>query len=289
MAQVTRSEQADDRAVLAEIPYIAGGLERVEIFFDRQVQDFAVEPHRVAIHDMRGIDPVLDREGFTFVHWPSQVVRHRWHELVEQNAGPRETMPQVNVDYLAELLPLIEQVAVGAREVFAQYGTITVRFSARAAERSWMGTSAFAHFDFEASEMDKLLADTLALTGRGVRPFARQVLFQTWRGITPPPQDEPLTLCDGRTVAAGDVIPMDFHGPQGSRNAFVRSRACRFNPAHRWYYLKDQTVDEVLLFKGFDSASPAAGNAMHTAFHNAGLTNGVPRGSIECRFIALYD
>ncbi|HEX7710754.1 MAG TPA: CmcJ/NvfI family oxidoreductase [Sphingomonadaceae bacterium] len=289
MTEQAVRDAAGDSAILAHIPYVDTKSDRIELRYDRRDFDFAVERHRVAVGNMRALAPRLDREGFTFVRWPSEVVKHRWQELVTENAVPREDIAPVNADYLAELLPLIEQVGAGAREVFAQYGTITVRFSSRASERSWMSTAAFAHLDFEKSAMDRLLADTLMLTGREVKPFSRQVLYQTWRVITDPPQDEPLALCDGRTVAADDVIPMDFFGPPGSRNEFIRSRACRFSPTHRWYYLPEQTTEEVLLFKGFDSNSPDAGNAMHTAFHNAALESPVPRGSIECRFIALYD
>lgn len=281
----------DPEWIEAEIPYVDTGFDRVEIRYDERDYKFAVEPRRVTIRNMRALPsaPSLEREGFAYAWWPSAVVADRRNELIRENSAPREDLAPVNVDYLAELLPLIEQVSPGAREVFAQYGTITVRFSRRASERSWMSTSAFAHLDFEKSAMDKLLADTLELTSRAVAPFSRQVMYQTWRVITDPPQDEPLALCDGRTVAAGDLVPMDFHGPKGSRNEFVRSRACRFSPAHQWYYLAGHRPEEVLLFKGFDSSSPDAGNAMHTAFHDVTAAAAVPRGSIECRFIALYD
>lgn len=43
------------------------------------------------------------------------------------------------------------------------------------------------------------------------------------------------------------------------------------------------------MFKGFDSAYPDAMIAMHTTFDDTSVINPVPRGSIECRFIALYD
>lgn len=292
MAEVNTLESVDlNGAITGEIPYVQTDRDRVEIRFDRQDFDFAIERHALPVRDMRILQPPpsLDHEGFTFVHWPSEVVAHRRDELIRENASPREEMAPVNADYFAELLPLIEQLAPGAREVFAQHDTITVRFSSDASHKSWMSTSAFAHLDFEKSAIDRLLADTLALTGREVAPFSRQIMFQTWRVLTPPPQDEPLALCDGRSVADADVMPMDFHGPPGTRNAFIRSRACRFNPRHRWYFLAEQSVEEVLVFKGFDSASPDAGNAMHTAFRNRSVAAPVPRGSIECRFIALYD
>lgn len=276
--------------VNAEIPYVDATVDRIDIHYDRPAGDVAVERHCVPVHNGRLLSPrpSLDLEGFCLFDWPSAVVRDRREELIRENGNPHEGLAAVNAAYLDELLPLIEQLC-GAREVFAQYGTTTVRFSSRARERSWMSTSAFAHFDFEASAVDRLLADTLEITGRRVRPFRRQVLYQTWRVITDPPQDVPLALCDGRSVRSGDIIPMDFHGPAGSRNAYVKSRAGRFSPEHRWVYYPDMTPDEVLVFKGFDSEAPEGRTAMHTAFDDAAVTDAVPRGSIECRFIALYD
>lgn len=274
----------------AAIPYVSTDLDRVVISFEDRNYDFAVQAHDVPIRNGRlaASAPDLDCEGFALLHWPSRVVAERRDELIRENSQPREEMALVNADYLAELVPLIAELS-GAREVFAQYDTITVRFSKRASQRSWMSTAGFAHLDFERSEIDRLLAETIALTGREVRPFRRQILYQTWRVITDPPQDMPLALCDGRTVSETDVIPMDFHGPEGSRNEFVRSRACRFNPQHRWYYFPDMRPEEVLVFKGFDSDVPDARNAMHTAFDDMSVDSAVPRGSIECRFIALFD
>lgn len=285
------SDSATLYAALGDIAYIDASLDIVDVNFDNSDFSFATEIHKLPVRDMRALTPgpTLEREGFTFAHLPSDVVRNRREELVRENSAPREIMADVTRDYLAELLPLIRQLAPGAREVFAQYDTITVRFSSASREQGWMGTSAFAHFDFEASDVDRLLRDTLELTGREIAPFSRQVLVQTWRGITEAPQDEPLILCDGRTVSEDDCIPMIFHGPEGSRNELVKSRAGRFRATHQWYYLSDMTPDEILIFKGFDSASPEAGNAMHTAFRDKSLANPIPRGSIECRFIALYD
>lgn len=277
-------------AIIATIPYVSTALDSVVIHYAEPNSDFAVQAHQVTMRNGRLAQPApdLDREGFAIVHWPSEVVLTRRDELIRENSQPREEMARVNADYLAELVPLISELS-GAREVFAQYDMITVRFSKRARERGWMGTAAFAHLDFERSEIDRLRTETIALTGRDVRPFRRQVLYQTWRVITQPPQDTPLTLCDGRTVSEADIIPMEFRGPKGSRNELVRSRACRFSPRHEWYYFPNMTPEEILVFKGFDSDVPDARNAMHTAFDDLSASDPVPRGSVECRFIALFD
>lgn len=139
----------------------------------------------------------------------------------------------------------IDPIATRRPAAPAQHGHasdhLTVRFSKRAAERGWMGTSAFAHLDFERSEIERLTRETLEITGRKIAPFRRQVLLQTWRVITSPPQDMPLAICDGRSVSTSEMIRMDFVGAKGSRNERVRSRACRFDRKHAWYYLPDMT------------------------------------------------
>ncbi|MBM7061026.1 hypothetical protein JQX08_09935 [Pseudomonas sp. UL073] len=275
----------------ADVPYVNTSRDRIVISFeDRDLSDFVVEQHRVRIRNAREVDEALsvDRQGFQLVTFPSKVVRERLDELIAENCAPSDVMGPVNIAYLAELEELMLELS-GAREVFAQYGTITVRFSKRAAHRSWMTTAQFAHLDFAKSDIDRLLRETLELTGRQVAPYRRYVMMQAWRVITPPPQDVPLAICDGRSVCNDDMIQMDFIGPKGSRNELVHSRGCRYSPDHEWYYFPNMTPDEVLIFKGFDSDCPDAMNAMHTAFDDSSAVGVIPRGSVECRFIALYD
>ncbi|MCU1785188.1 hypothetical protein NTD80_20805 [Pseudomonas sp. 13B_2.1_Bac1] len=277
--------------VEGEIPYVNTDRDRIVISYkQRELEGFIVEPHLVRIRDARATDEALsvERQGFQIVKWPSKVVQERLPELIEENRLPSEVMGPANLAYLAEMEPLMHEIC-GAREVFAQYGTVTVRFSKRAAARSWMTTAQFAHLDFAKTDIDRLLQETLELTGRKVAPFSRHVMMQAWRVLTPPPQDMPLAICDGRSVYKEDMVPLEFLGPEGSRNELVHSRGCLFSPRHEWYYFPNMTPDEVMIFKGFDSDCPDAMNAMHTAFDNTSVVDTVPRGSVECRFIALYD
>jgi hypothetical protein len=273
-----------------EIPYVRDHLDRVVIRFDQPGTEIPVQRQPVGIRDGRqSPEPLtLDKQGFTLARIPSRVVAEDRMALIQENSVPSETMGAVTTKYVEEMVPALRKLT-GARDLFPQYGMATVRFSNRAAWRGWMSTSAFAHLDFDRSEIDRQLQATLDITGRKVAPFRRQVLLQTWRVITAPPQDMPLTLCDGRSVGAAEIIPLDFHGPKGSRNEFVRSRACHYRPAHAWYYFPNMTPDEVILFKGFDSDLPDAGNAMHTTFDDTTVADAVPRGSVECRYIALFD
>lgn len=281
----------DNTAAQFDIPYVDTNLDRLVISFeDRDPNLIRVVNQRVPVQNGRhAAAPLsLDREGFLLEECPSIVVHERLDELVTENAAPRDDEPLINQVYAHEMLPMIQRLS-GAREVFAQFGTTTVRFSDRAARRSWLTTAAFAHMDFSPEQADSLVDDTCKLTGRTVAPYSRHVLYQTWRVLTDAPQDRPLALCDGRSATIADMVPMEFHGPAGTRNALIKSRAARYSPAHRWSYFPAMTRDEVLVFKGFDSAIPDSMNAMHTSFLDDSAVDPVPRGSVECRFIALYD
>ncbi|WP_156681197.1 CmcJ/NvfI family oxidoreductase [Sphingomonas profundi] len=279
-----------DEAITVEIPYIATAEREIIFSSDPARQNFVIEPHSVAMRNGRcSSEPLsLDVQGFMLARWPSHLIAERGGELIAENSRPSETMGPASLAYLEEVAPLIQSIS-GAREIVAQYGFLTMRFSSRSPVQGWMSTAAMAHLDFTPGEVDRQLAQTLKVTGRRVAPFSRLKVIQTWRVTTPPPQDKPLAICDGRTVSPRDMVSMEFRGPDGSRDASVRSRGCLHSPDHRWYYFPNMVPDEVLVFKGFDSAAPEAMNAMHTAFEDHTRSDAVPRGSIECRFFALYD
>ncbi|MEZ5929430.1 MAG: hypothetical protein R3C55_13245 [Parvularculaceae bacterium] len=64
-------------------------------------------------------------------------------------------------------------------------------------------------------------------------------------------------------------------------------RGVYFNPNNRWYNFPDMQEDEVIVFKGFDTALDDDFNPGHCTFANP--AGGIPLNSVECRFVALYD
>jgi hypothetical protein len=61
-----------------------------------------------------------------------------------------------------------------------------------------------------------------------------------------------------------------------------------YNPGHRWYYLSDQTPDEVTLIKCFDSDLDKARLTPHSAFHDSTSPPDAPqRQSIEVRALVF--
>lgn len=75
--------------------------------------------------------------------------------------------------------------------------------------------------------------------------------------------DWPLALCDGSTVSLqDDLVETDTvrRNYQGA-NMYMIHR-----DEHRWYFLRDQGIDEVLIFKQFDTNDTDAGGEADTFY-----------------------
>jgi len=276
------------KSISAEVPYLRSELEQVFVEFTARILgDDTVERRAVQIRNGRtgAQPPSLEREGFQIARWPSRVVRERMDELTAEK--PPLQMPQAYLDYWDDTIPLIQKLS-HARDVVPVHAS-TVRYSPRADKKKWMTPAGWAHLDYDPQEAEVQLKETLALAGREVRPFSRYVLYQGWRVLSDPPQDFPLAICDGRTVLASDIIPIDYHMNSGGRDVNYRSRGSHYNAQHQWWYFPDMTIDEMLVFKGFDSASADATNTLHVAFEDTTAENPVPRASLETRYFALFD
>ncbi len=136
-----------------------------------------------------------------------------------------------------------------------------------------------------------------------VRPngpgYKRFIISSFWRTYSPPPQDCPLALCDGRSVRADegtpntlwvvDRIPDDLFAPMDDANNPIAAAIFHHNPDHRCWYFSNMVADEALLFKFHDSDRSGAWRVPHTAFWDNSLPNAQPRESIECRSIAFFE
>jgi hypothetical protein len=246
-----------------------------------------LEGHEVPVHDMRAGDVAIDREGFMLARHASAVARQP--EMLETNLVAQSGLPPINQAYYDELLPLMHEIS-GAREVIPQATGLTVRFSARSQRQSWAGAAGFIHLDVTESSVRRFLDFSLAAAGRPIAPYSRFVLFQTWRAVSDPPQDNLLALCDRRSVSPADIALYDaVIGEKGTALETVEARSCRYSPDHRWWYAPAMGAEDVLVFVGYDSAAPDAAQPFHTGFDVPGLGDAAPRASLEARFFAFYD
>ena len=246
------------------------------------------EPHTVHIRDVRGhdVDP-LEEAGFAFIKHRSAVAEDP--AFFESNLEHQYDRTELNGRYEDELSAHLRDL-FGADQVFAQYSGLIARTSSRAKKRSWGDVAGFVHADFTEKSANQFLAWSRDANGFEHKPYSRFMLMQTWRVVSPGPQDTPLAICDSRTVPPEDTVLFDTRlGPEEQPGNFFEARFCKYRPDHEWYYLSDMEPDDVLLFTGFDGAAPRGWNAMHSAFDNPFGQDGPPRQSIEARFFVLWD
>ncbi|CAG1989500.1 unnamed protein product [Fusarium graminearum] len=85
-----------------------------------------------------------------------------------------------------------------------------------------------------------------------------------------------------------------WHNPPGVHGTFESDvLLIKANPKHKWYWISDQTPDEVLLMKIMDNesekdGSDIAGGVHHCLFHLPGTEKEEVRESIETKFIAFW-
>jgi len=118
----------------------------------------------------------------------------------------------------------------------------------------------------------------------------RFVYINAWRNITTDPiENNHLAVCDETSlVAPDDYLASDLFIP-GAR--LMQYGLSDHNAArHRWYYFPKMQMDEVLLFKQFDSDTALPGRmTFHTAFVDPTARPDAPeRQSIECRAFLFF-
>ena len=279
-----------DAAARATVNYFDPGLPRGRFdIVDPELNRMSFEAHEVSIQDMRRSSerPSLDREGFMLASHASRVARRP--EMADTNTVAQMGLPPINRAYYEELLPLILEIS-GAREVIPQATGLTVRFSARSKRQSWAGAAGFIHLDVTESSMARFLDFSLKAAERPIAPWRRVVLYQTWRTVSDPPQDNLLALADRGSIPTSDVVFYDaIIGGKDTALESVEARSCRHGPGHRWWYASDMGATDLLVFLGYDSADPGAVQPFHTGFDVPGHEDAAPRASLEARFFAFYD
>lgn len=270
---------ARPRTVEAEINYL-GPMDSMPYFYakDHDRDHMVLEPHRVEIADARQADPApgLEREGFT-------LVPHRSAVTDFEDADATATI------YAREVEALIREVT-GADHVVAR-GTV-LRFSRQQNRDAYVNSlpAGFVHVDTSRESFARFAAMNLGdHPDRDSLLAGRYVGFNIWRVLTPPPQDLPLAICAANSVTEADRVTGEARVDGVGIDEFrFGSSLYRANPRHRWYYYRDMTPDEALIFKQFDTADPAIVGVPHVAFADSSAGNPVPRASAEIRAYAYW-
>jgi hypothetical protein len=275
-------------AVKAQLSYFASGDNRPEVRVYPPGSGIAtVRPastqHLVSISDARPIvnDLRLDEQGFELHSRPSGFANFYDETAVRER-------------YYPEVQAVVRGITGATAVIVFDHN---VRSAARAA-RGEVGVRVpvdQVHNDYTEQSGPKRKQEILEEAGRSDLSNRRVAFVNLWRPIVGPVWDNPLTVCDARSVFPEDLVATDIHHfgeddltvPRHSGQIY----SVRYNPAHRWFYVSQMRPDEFLLLKCYDSRTDGRARFMpHTGFRNPDCPSEfVPRESIEARTLVVFD
>ncbi|KAG9314890.1 hypothetical protein JVU11DRAFT_3992 [Chiua virens] len=232
-----------------------------------------VEPHPVVIHDARGKQEGFGLEitGFEWKTYPSG----------EKTFYDEERIKKV---YYPEVEKLLME-HVGAKKVIIFDHTVR-RKPLPGEDEKERGPLHFAHCD-QTPEAAKHRVEALCPDEAEKLLKGRYQVINVWRPIDNPVAHNPLALADFRTLNVDtDLIQMKLIMANGLE---IMLYGIKNNPSQKWYYLSDQTPDEVTIFKCFDSDFSKPWVTPHSAFPDKTSPPDAPaRQSIEVRAMIFY-
>jgi hypothetical protein len=118
----------------------------------------------------------------------------------------------------------------------------------------------------------------------------RLIVVNTWRSVGPEPlRRYPLAVADRRSVNRS-CLSRNLIGrvPSGQPRGGIEIYSARYEAGHQWYYYPEMTAEEVLLWKGYDSAEVPLRPTLHTSFEDACTpVDAGERNSVEVRVLCL--
>ncbi|MEO6041126.1 MAG: CmcJ/NvfI family oxidoreductase [Croceibacterium sp.] len=255
--------------------------------------------HRVIVRDAMPIRDhfELDVHGFRIAVQPTAVAD--FHDKAEvERVYEREVERHV-------------QALTGADQVVARGWMI--RTSADLAEIAQEKTENYqhtggvqppageAHVDLNTATANRMAAATYNKHFPGGPGYKRFLVSSYWRTFSPPPQDVPLAICDGRSSFAGeeksntlfvvDEFPEGeaLTAPVADEDTMIAASIFSHSPQMRWWYFSNMTRDDALLFKFHDSDHSRTWRCPHTAFRDPSFAPANVRESIEVRSLAFWE
>ncbi|TFK90990.1 hypothetical protein K466DRAFT_483666 [Polyporus arcularius HHB13444] len=231
----------------------------------------ALESQPAIVHDVRGREAefTLDIQGLQFIHFPSAETDFVDDEIIKTK-------------YYAEVESLLKR-ETGAKRVHIFDHIIRRSADPKDQRPGLHGPAEGVHIDqaYEASIQrvkDHLPEDADRLLESRVR------IINVWRPIQNPVAHKPLGVADWGTLDPKDLVPIELVYPHRTGTTF----GVAYNPGLKWYFLADQTADEVTLLKIYDSREDVARLTPHSAFLDATSPKDAPqRQSIEVRALVF--
>jgi hypothetical protein len=302
MASVLDADvEARARGVRAMMRYVDEGdfVTRRYVSQGAEINTGTYSDHEVTIRDAMPIRDhfTLDTHGFTITRSPSAVTD--FHDKA-----------QVDALYEAEVEREVLRLT-GADKCVARGWMIrtSADLSARVKEKvagyehrgGTQPPAGEAHVDINTATARRMAEATYRQHFPDGPGYQRFLISSFWRTFSPPPQDVPLALCDGRTsfggeekantlfivdeFPVGDALVAPVEGEENRLAATIFS----YHPGHRWWYFSNMQADDALLFKFHDSDHSVTWRCPHSAFRDSSAPGANIRESIECRSVAFWE
>jgi hypothetical protein len=229
------------------------------------------EEHRLTVHDARGADLSLDREGFVLLH----------NKTTASDLYDEEIIKNI---YYPECERLMLE-ATGAKKVVV-FDHI-VRNAAKA-EIPGSGVKLPAgrvHNDYTAWSAPQRVRDLMGDEATELLKH-RFAINNVWRPIAGPLLRSPLVLCDASSLEYDNLVASDLRYPDRIGEIY----GVTYSPNQRWCYFPKMQPDEALIISCYDSARQhAARFSAHGAFDDPETpANAPPRESIEVRTLVFF-
>ncbi|MBI2993827.1 MAG: hypothetical protein HYY48_06580 [Gammaproteobacteria bacterium] len=286
------------RTVDTEITYVEPGsfINRRFVAAGVEVNTGTYRPYPVKIGDARPMQESfrLDTHGFELFMHKSAV-------------GDFMDKAQVDAKYPAEVTELMQRLT-GA-DLVVPLGWMVRTSGDLSGRKKVVGythrggiqpPAGEAHVDFTPECAEYRARENFQRLFPGSRPYTRFIASSLWRAFSPPPQDWPLALCDGRSLADDEGTPNTLVvvdqipdretmlGKLPAELEGMNASIFHYSPNHRWWYYSNMNRDEVVLLKFYDSDHSRAWRAPHTAFRDPSFPDVRIRESIELRSFAYF-
>lgn len=218
--------------------------------------------------------------------------------------------PEVDRLYLGEVERAIAAMT-GADKVAAQgwmirtSADLTQRAQEKVAGYQHSGgiqpTAGEAHIDYNPQTGERAGARVYADRFPDGPGYRRHICVSFWRTFSPGPQDWPLAVMDGRSIAGDEMASNTLFvvdafpegdalvAPVDGEEQMIAASILRHRSQHRWWYFSNMDRDDALLFKFYDSDHAVTWRCPHTAFRDTSLAGAQTRSSIEVRAVAYFE
>lgn len=240
-----------------------------------RIQNFDLAPYEMEVENVRGREQefTLDKNGFQWYKRPSK------HTDFTDDAKIQE-------EYYPESIELIKELTGASQVVLFDHTIRRRRPDVKVDTPDKRQPVPQVH-------VDQTQASSIARVHRHLPPSEAPQLVQRrfqiinlWRPIKNPALDWPLAFCDYNSVDPADFVPTTLKYPDYDGETM----SVKYNPNHKWKYLRGMTPDEFALIKCFDSKEGVAKCTPHTGFEDPSTPPDAPlRESIELRALVFYD